>query len=124
MPVKKKSKVEPEIIDVIIDGMLEKKGEKIVSIDFSNFQNAIFKGFIICHGNSRVHVESIADSVEEMVRKRSGVKPWHKEGLINSEWVLLDYVDYVVHIFQENSRNFFQLENLWADAEIKYIDSN
>ena len=122
MPGKKKSKEEKELIDVIIDGMLEKKGEKIVSIDFSNFHNAIFKGFIICHGNSRVHVESIADSVEEMVRKKSGVKPWHKEGLTNAEWVLLDYIDYVVHIFQEKNRNFFQLENLWADAEIKYID--
>ncbi len=123
MPVKKKIKEEADITGIIIEGILDKKGEKIVSIDFSNIHNAIFKGFVICHGNSRVHVESIADSVEEHVRKKSGLKPWHKEGVSNAEWILLDYVDMVVHIFQEKFRDFYQLENLWADAEIKYIDA-
>jgi ribosome-associated protein len=123
MPVKKKIKEDAEITDFIIEGILEKKGEKIVSIDFSNIQNSIFKGFVICHGNSNVHVESIADSVEEYVRKKSGRKPVHIEGRTNCEWVLLDYFDMVVHIFQEKYRNFYQLENLWADADLKYIDS-
>jgi ribosome-associated protein len=123
MPVKKKIKEDTDITNVIIEGILDKKGEQIVSIDFSNIHNTLFKGFVICHGNSRVHVESIADNVEEFVRKQSGIKPWHKEGQANAEWILLDYVDMVVHIFQEKYRNFYQLENLWADAEIKYIDS-
>jgi len=123
MPVKKKIKEEADITEVIIEGILDKKGEKVVSIDFSNIHNAIFKGFIICHGNSSVHVETIADSVEEYVRKKSGRKPWHKEGQMNAEWILLDYVDMVVHIFQEKFRDFYQLENLWADADIKYIDT-
>jgi ribosome-associated protein len=123
MPVKKKIKEEEDITGVIIEGILDKKGEQIVSIDFSNIQNAIFKSFVICHGNSRVHVESIADSIEEVVRKKSGRKPWHKEGQINAEWILLDYVDIVVHIFQEKFRNYYQLENLWADAKINHVDS-
>jgi ribosome-associated protein len=123
MPVKKKIKEDIEITDVIIEGILQKKGEKIVSIDFSKFKNAIFRGFVICHGNSGVHVESIADSVEEHVRKQTGIKPWHKEGQSNAEWILLDYVDLVVHVFQEKFRDFYQLENLWADADIKYIGS-
>jgi ribosome-associated protein len=123
MPVKKKTKEEEEITDIIIEGMLEKKGEKIVRLDFSNIHNSLFKGFVICNGNSNVHIESIADSVEELVRKKSGRKPNHIEGKINGEWILMDYFDMVVHIFQEKYRNFYQLENLWADAEIKYIDS-
>ncbi len=123
MPVKKKIKEEADITEFIIEGILDKKGEKVVSIDFTNIHNAIFKGFIICHGNSSVHVETIADSVEEYVRQKSGRKPWHKEGQLNGEWILLDYVDMVVHIFQEKFRSFYQLENLWADADVKYIDS-
>jgi ribosome-associated protein len=123
MPVKKKIKEEADITDDIIKGILDKKGEKVVTIDFSNIHNAVFKGFVICHGNSNVHVASIADSVEEYVRKKSGRKPWHIEGRSNAEWILLDYVDMVVHIFQEKFRDFYQLENLWADADIKYIDS-
>jgi ribosome-associated protein len=124
MPVKKKIKEEADITDVIIEGILEKKGEKVVSIDFSNIHNAVFKGFIICNGNSSVHVESIADWVEEYVRTKSGRKPWHKEGQRNAEWILLDYVDMVVHIFQEKFRNIYQLENLWADADVKFIDTD
>jgi ribosome-associated protein len=123
MPVKKKIKEEAEITDVIIEGMLEKKGEKIVSIDFSKIQNSLFKGFVICQGNSNVHIETIADSVEEFVRKKSGRKPNHIEGKTNGEWILMDYFDMIVHIFQEKYRNFYQLEKLWADAEMKYIDS-
>jgi len=123
MPVKKKSKEVPEITDVIVKGMLEKKGKEIMTIDFSSVQNTIFKGFVICHGNSRSHVEAITDSIESEVIKATGEKPWHKEGLANAEWVLLDYVDTVVHIFQEESRGFYQIEKLWADAKIKKFDS-
>ena len=123
MLIKKRIKEEEDITDVIIEGILDKKGEQIVSIDFSNIQNAIFKSFVICQGNSRVHVESIADSIEDVVREKAGRKPWHKEGRNNAEWILLDYVDMVVHIFQEKFRNYYQLENLWADAKINHINS-
>ena len=123
MPVKKKIKEVPEITDVIVRGMLEKKGQDIMSIDFSSIQNAFFKGFVICHGNSKVQVEAIADSVEREVIKTMGQKPSNREGFANAEWILLDYFDTVVHIFQQESRNFYQLEKLWADAQIRKFDS-
>jgi len=123
MPRKRKISVEKQLAEVIALGMQEKKAKNIVSIDFSNIQNTLFSNFVICHGNSRAQVEAIADSVEETVRKATGQKPRYREGFHNAEWILLDYIDVVVHIFQEKYRSFYQLENLWADAEISYIDS-
>jgi ribosome-associated protein len=75
--------------------------------------------YIICHGINRPQVEAIADSVLRYVDKKSGEDPWHKEGVENAEWILLDYVDVVVHIFMEDKRRFYHLESLWADAEIE-----
>ncbi len=123
MPVKRKKAEKFDIADCIAKGMIEKKAKNIVSIDFSKFQNTMFSRFVICHGTSRTQVEAIADAVEEMVRKATGQKPFHREGFQNAEWILLDYFDVVAHIFQEKYRNFYKLEDLWADAEIKYIDS-
>ncbi|MEI6123758.1 MAG: ribosome silencing factor [Bacteroidota bacterium] len=123
MPAKKKLKEIPEITDVIVKGMIEKKGKDILAIDFSSIQNTLFKGFVICHGNSRAQVEAIADSVEKEVSKETGQKPSHREGFVNAEWVLLDYFDTIVHIFQEESRGFYQIEKLWADAKIRRFDS-
>ena len=79
--------------------------------------------FIICHGNTKIQVEAIAEAIEENVRQKIADKPWHKEGLENAEWILLDYVDVVVHIFQESTRSFYNLEKLWADAVIKEYES-
>ncbi|HOY32390.1 MAG TPA: ribosome silencing factor [Bacteroidales bacterium] len=123
MPVKRKKAEKPDIAECIAKGMIEKKAKNIVSIDFSTLQNTLFSRFVICHGTSRTQVEAIADAVEEMVRKTTGQKPLHREGFQNAEWILLDYFDVVAHIFQEKYRNFYKLEDLWADAEIKYIDS-
>ena len=92
-------------------------------MDLRNIENAVTEHFIICHGPSRPHVEALAESVLETVVKESGDKPWHKEGMENAEWILIDYVDVVVHIFQEDVRTFFQLEKLWDDAETKHIES-
>jgi len=123
MPVKRKKAEKPQVEDFIIKGMIEKKAKNIVSLDFSKFQNTMFSKFIICHGTSRTQVEAIADAIEEEVRKNTGQKPIHREGFQNAEWILLDYFDVVAHIFQEKYRDFYKLENLWADAEIKHIDS-
>jgi ribosome-associated protein len=125
MPVKKKvnSKKIP-LNELIIEVILEKKGEDIVAIDFSKLKNAPFKGFIVCSSTSKVHAEAIADSIEDLVREKSGDKPWHVEGKMNGEWILLDYVDWVVHVFQDSVRKFYQLEKLWADAEIKLITND
>ena len=107
------------LTDIIIHGIQEKKGKNIVSLNLTKIPNAVCNFFIICHGTSKVQVESIADSVIYEVKKVSGANPWHKEGFKNAEWILIDYFYVVVHVFQENTRDFYRLENLWADAEIQ-----
>lgn len=107
----------------IIHGIQEKKGKEIISLNLTNLANSVSNFFVICHGNTKIQVEAIADAVEETVRKNIGDKPWHKEGFENAEWILLDYVDVVVHIFQESTRSFYNLEKLWADAGIKEYES-
>lgn len=120
---KKKKEVSDSISEIVIKGIQEKKGKKIVSMNLKKIQNAVTDYFIICHGTSSTQVEAIADSVEFEVRKETGMKPWHKEGFQNAEWILLDYTDVVVHVFQEKTRNFYQIESLWADAEVMNIES-
>ncbi|HCI54387.1 MAG TPA: ribosome silencing factor [Bacteroidales bacterium] len=110
------------LINCIVKGIFEKKGQDVVKIDLRNLENRITDYFIICHGNSVTQVDSITSSVEEIVREETGEKPTHIEGLENCFWVLLDYIDVVVHIFQEKYRNFYSLESLWADAEIKKME--
>lgn len=122
---KRKAKNNSEIlVEVVIKGMQEKKAEEIIKIDFKKINNSICDYFIICHGNSGTHANSISDSIEFEVRKKINTKPWHKEGMANAEWILLDYIDVVVHIFQYEARNFYRLENLWGDAEITKIEQN
>lgn len=108
----------------VIEGMQEKKGQEIVSIDIRNFKSAVADFFVICHAESRPHVEAIADSVEETVFKNSGELPAHVEGKENAEWILLDYSNVVVHIFRKEKREFFGIERLWADARIRTVALN
>ena len=107
----------------VIKGMQEKKGKRIVSLNLKNIENSVAEYFIICHGTSRPQVDAITKAVLETVDKETGIDPWHKEGRENAEWILLDYVDVVVHIFQEETRLFFQLEKLWADATVETYES-
>ncbi len=121
---KTNKKTESDILaETIVDSIQEKKGKEIVSLKLKKIPNAVCDYFIICHGTSKIQVEAIAESVEEEVKKAFGYNPWHKEGFENAEWILLDYIAVVVHIFQENTRAFYNLEDLWADAEIKHIKS-
>lgn len=110
------------VIQNIIEGILDKKGHEIIDINLSALENSICDNFIICHGTSGRQVDAIAQSVEKTVKENTGEKPWHKEGYQNAEWILLDYVDVVVHIFNEQTRKFYNLEGLWADAKIKTIE--
>ena len=110
--------------DQIVSGMQEKKAKEIVCIDLRNIKNAIADFFVICHADSKTHVEAIADSVEEYILKHTGEKPYHEEGAANAEWILLDYINVVVHIFQHEQRDFYGIERLWADAEIQQIAGN
>lgn len=121
---KKETNESAQLADTIAEGILKKKGKHVVSLDLSKLGNAVCNYFVICHGTSTTQVDAIADSVLEEVVKAGGGKPWHKEGFENSEWILLDYVDVVVHIFNEDTRSFYNLESLWADAEVKEYNEN
>lgn len=113
-----------DLVQSIVYGMKEKKAQEIVTINLKNIPNAITNYFVICHGNSNTQVEAIAESIGFEVNKALNDRPINVEGAELADWILLDYVDVVVHIFQENSRRFYNLEDLWADAEtIKIEDS-
>jgi ribosome-associated protein len=109
------------LIDAIVEGIQRKKGIDIVKIDLTKINHTECKYFIICHGSSNTQVDAIAHSVEDTVEELMNEKAWHKDGYRNSIWILLDYADIMVHIFQKDSRQFYDLENLWADAHIELI---
>ncbi len=121
--VKKQKVAEKSLREVITDALLDKQGKDLVILDFKKIGSSICDAFIICHGASRPQVEALSDSVLENVKKKTGENPLHKEGLENAEWILIDYGDILVHIFQESIRIFYNLEQLWADAEITKIKS-
>ena len=120
----KKINADEELKNLIITGMQEKKAKEIVSIDLRNVKNAVADFFVVCHADSKTHVEAIADSVEEYVMEHTGEYPKHKEGIANAEWILLDYVNVVVHVFRHEQREYYGIERLWADADIQQIVSN
>lgn len=111
------------LVAVMVHGMQEKKAFNIVSLDLRKTSSAFADFFVICHGGSARQVDAIADSVEDEVRKALREKPAHREGNDESEWVLLDYINVVVHIFSEEKRNFYQLEELWGDGIISKHES-
>jgi len=121
--MKKKNKLSnSEILAAqIIEGIKEKKGLDIVKIDLRKIGNSISDFFIVCHGSSNRQVDAIAESVLEVVRESIGDRPNSVEGRTNAEWILLDYVDVVVHVFQEKMREMYSLEDLWADAPLEKI---
>ncbi|GAA0890475.1 ribosome silencing factor [Fulvivirga kasyanovii] len=106
----------------VVRGMQEKKASNIVIMDLREVKNAIADFFVVCSGNSDTQLDAIADSVDEVVSKELHQDPWHQEGKNNKEWMLLDYVDVVAHIFKKDKREFYALENLWGDAKIETID--
>lgn len=112
------------VLKQVVAAMQEKKAKNIVSLRLSKIPNAVADYFVICHANSKTQVEAIYDAVVEQVKKKCGVNPFHREGYENSEWILIDYFDVVIHIFQERMRNFYQLEDLWADAKLKNYESD
>lgn len=112
-----------QLRNLVVKGMLEKKGMDVVVMDLRNVANAITDFFIICSGTSDTQIDAIASSVEEEVFKGSRTNPWHREGQQNREWILLDYVDIVAHVFKKDRRAFYDLEQLWGDADIQHIES-
>jgi len=113
---------ESEILtDAIIKGMQELKAQNIVVLNMRKLESTITDFFIICNGESNTQVDAIANSIRKEVQKAVGEPPYHEEGFSNSEWILLDYINVVAHIFQPQHRKFYNLEKLWADAEFKEI---
>lgn len=101
---------------LIIHGIQEKKGKEVISLDVSKLKEAVTDNFIICHADTTTQVRAIANSVEEEVKKATGMRPWKIEGYEHAQWILLDYVNVVVHVFLRDLRTFYGLEELWNDS--------
>jgi ribosome-associated protein len=119
----KNSQNSGKLAEIIIHGIQEKKGKDIVSLDLRNISSSVSDYFIICHADSTTQVKAIADSIQDEVYKAVSEDPWHKEGFENAEWILLDYVSIVVHIFRTEKREHYGVEELWGDAEVKTYKS-
>ena len=117
----KKKVSEDELITAIIKGIEEIKGSDIQLFDLREIENTVTNYFIICTGNSNTQVKAISQSVQKIVSKELKDKPWHIEGEPNPEWILMDYVNVVVHIFQKHIREYYDIESLWGDAKITTI---
>ncbi len=117
MPPRKKSNT-PELPQLIVKAIDDLKGENIVCLDLRKLPHAVCDFFIICSGNSTTQVEAISEEVYRQVKQKQKITPWHSEGKQNAQWILLDYIDAIVHVFLQEQREFYNLETLWADAEI------
>ncbi|MTI22406.1 ribosome silencing factor [Fulvivirga sp. RKSG066] len=112
-----------KLSDIVVKGMQEKKASDIVIMDLREVKNAVADFFVICSGNSDTQLDAIASSIDEQVSKELSQNPWHQEGKNNKEWMLIDYVDVVAHIFNKEKRKFYSLEDLWGDAKIVEIEN-
>ena len=121
MTKKRKGVSSEKLSEVIVKGMQEKKATDIVVLDLRKVKNAVADFFVICSGNSGKQLDAITDSVDQVVYKALKENPWHTEGKNNKEWMLLDYIDVVAHVFKKDKREFYSLERLWGDADITEI---
>ena len=112
------------LIEKIIEAIQDTKGEDIKLLDLTKIENSAADYFIICSANSNTQVNAIAGNIEKKVRNGLKNRPWHVEGTENAMWILVDYISVVVHIFQKHIREFYDLEDLWSDAQITSIDEN
>ena len=122
MPNKKESS--EILLEKIINGIENVKGENIQKMDLRKIENTPCEFFVICSGNSNTQVSAIVNSIKKKVSKALHEKPLHTEGLEIAEWVLIDYVNVVVHVFQRKTREFYNIEELWGDAISTQIISN
>ena len=111
------------LLDKIVDAIQDTKGEDIMIFDLSKIENSVAETFIICSGNSNTQVSAIAGNIEKKVRNDLKERPWHVEGTENAMWVLVDYVSVVVHVFQRQTREYYDIEELWGDAKITKIEN-
>ena len=112
-----------ELLANIIKGIEEVKGNDIDILDLRDIDTAVCDYFVICNGSSNTQVNAIVNSVQKIVSKELKDKPWHTEGTDNAEWVLMDYVSIVVHVFQKEIREYYNIEDLWGDAVITTLEN-
>ncbi len=110
------------LLDAIVEGMQEKKAKNITILNISKLENRVTDYFVVCDADSKTHVKSIADSIEDVVIKLTNEKAYHTEGHQNSEWILIDYINIVAHVFLKETREFYNIEGLWGDADITTIN--
>ena len=113
-----------ELISLIVQGIEDIKGQNISLLDLRNIENTVCDYFIICNGNSNTQVNAIVSSVQKNVSKNIREKPYQIEGVENAEWILMDYVNVVVHVFQKHKREYYDIDNLWGDAKITEIETS
>ncbi|MDR6301528.1 ribosome silencing factor [Mesonia maritima] len=121
--VKKENNTD-ELITHILGGIEEVKGKDIQLLDLREIENTVCDYFVICSGTSNTQVNAIVNSIQKTVSKSIKDKPWHVEGTENAEWVLIDYVNVVVHVFQKHIREFYDIEGLWGDAKTTTIQTD
>ena len=112
-----------DLLASIIKGIEDVKGLDIDILDLRGIDNSVCDYFVICNGNSNTQVNAIVGSVQKGVSKELKDKPWHVEGTDIGEWVLMDYVNVVVHVFQKHIREYYNIESLWGDAKITSIEN-
>ena len=113
-----------ELITLIITGIEDVKGQNINILDLRSIENSVCDYFLICDGNSNTQVNAIVNSIQKKVSKSAHEKPYQIEGVENAEWVLMDYINIVVHVFQKHKREYYDIENLWGDAKITEIETS
>ncbi|TYA59688.1 ribosome silencing factor [Formosa maritima] len=120
----KKESNADQLITTIISGIEDVKGKDINILDLRDIENTVCDYFIICEGTSNTQVNAIVNSIQKKVSKELKDKPWHIEGEDNAEWVLMDYVNVVVHVFQKHIRVYYDIESLWGDAKTTIVETN
>lgn len=117
-----KNKEKEALLSKIVEAIQDTKGEEIKILDLTKIENAAADYFVICSGNSNTQVSSIAGNVEKKVRNELKDRPWHVEGSENAMWILVDYISVVVHVFQKHIREYYEIEELWGDAQVISIN--
>lgn len=111
-----------ELTSAIVEAMQEKKANDIVVLDLRELSGAVCEFFVVCHGDSDTQVQAIADGIERDIKTKLQERPWHSEGKESAQWMLLDYVNVVAHVFYHEAREFYDIEGLWGDAKVEKIE--
>jgi len=111
-----------QIVNKIVEGIQERKGKNIVIVNLNKLNEAPCSYFVICEGDSNVHVNAIATSIKDYVREQIKLKPYATDGFENCQWIAMDYGQIIVHVFQRETRAFYDIEHLWSDADLKKLE--